>query len=137
MDKKHPAGVRAGRLPPCSARLLSKQRWRISIVPKFPLRKSALLQFQTLAGYTISSRSDCMNISLALLLPVLQTISYTASSCLELSSSLSRCRFGVGFERESKRWSCKTCNSMETQQIRSEPLITRKNHTGAQVSDFY
>ena len=31
----------------------------------------------------------------------------------------------------------KTSNSMETQQIRSEPLITRKNHTGAQVSDFY
>ena len=57
-DKKHPAGVGVGRLPPCSARLLSKQRWRMSMVVKFPLRKSALLQFQTLAGYTISLRSD-------------------------------------------------------------------------------
>ena len=35
MDKKPPAG--GGTLPPCSAQLLSKQRWRPSIVLKFQL----------------------------------------------------------------------------------------------------
>ena len=57
--QKAPRGVGVGRIPQCSARLPSKQRWRMSMVVKFPVRKSALLQFQTLAGYIIYLRSDC------------------------------------------------------------------------------